>query len=106
MSGLATQEITLIRPTSEPSISDDLQRDRSETDETKVRGWLKQLSGERALTVLGVLTDKAYKLRFRAGALDHEIEAGWRVRDGQGTEYTVKMAMRTGGLWNLTLEAV
>jgi len=106
MGGLATREVTLIRPRSEPTTDDELQRDHSETDEISVKAWLKQLSGERALTVLGQLTTKAYKCRFRGNDLEHEVAVGWRVRDGDGHEYEVKGVVRTGGLYDLMLERV
>jgi len=107
MGGLATQMVTLIRPTSEPSIADDLQRDRSETDEITVRAWLKQLTGERALSVLGQLTTTAWKCRFRKPhELRDDIEAGWRVRDQRGDEYEVRGVTVTGGLCSLLLERV
>jgi len=105
MGGLATREITLIRPRSEPKTGEDLQRDRSETDEITVRAWVKQLSGERALTVLGQLTTKAYKSRFRKPReLDQEVAVGWRVRDEEGNEYEIRGVVRTGSLYDLLIE--
>jgi len=107
MGGLATREVTIIRPRSEPKSGEDLQRDRSETDEISVRAWLKQLSGERALSVLGQLTTKAYKCRFaKPREMEHEIAVGWRVRDEEGHEYEVLGVVRTGRAYDLMLERV
>jgi len=93
--------ITLIRPTAGTGRDPE----RGERDEIVVRAWLKQLSGERALTTMGQLTFEADKCRFTAPAdLDVQITAGWRVRDEAGNEYQIKGVTLTRQTYTLTLE--
>ncbi len=103
MSAHAQTELTFYAPTATAGRN----AERGDRREIKLCVWLHQISGERAMNVLGTFAARAYKCRFRAPtSLTVSIAPGWRAVDAANHEYDVRAVVENRGLYDLTLERV
>lgn len=107
MASTGTAIVTLQRPVTMVTGSAHDEREQRHEDARPLCVWMMPVRAERAVHALGVLTDRAAKVRFRApSGMTERIAAGWRLKDDEGRIWEVKTAIEMRGLWDLVVERV